>query len=153
MRAVVQRVAEASVSVDGEIVADIGRGLLVLLGVAAQDGPAAADWLADKLVGLRIFDDATGRFDRSVQDVGGSVLVVSQFTLYGDTRKGRRPSFSTAAAPDVAERLYSRVVERIEQRGVPTARGRFGAHMQVRLLNDGPVTLVVDADQPQPAVQ
>jgi D-tyrosyl-tRNA(Tyr) deacylase len=144
VRAVVQRVARASVSVEGRIVAEIGRGLLVLLGVAADDGEAAADWMADKLLGLRIFANDEGKFDRSVAEVGGEVLVVSQFTLYADTRKGRRPSFTGAAAPEHAAPLYQRVVERIG-RGVPVQPGVFGAHMDVELVNDGPVTVIVDS--------
>jgi D-aminoacyl-tRNA deacylase len=144
VRAVVQRVARASVTVEGRVVGAIGRGLLVLLGVATDDGEKVADWLADKLLGLRIFEDADGKLDLSVMEVGGAVLVVSQFTLYADTRKGRRPSFAGAAAPGHAEPLYERVVERIG-RSVPVQRGSFGARMRVELVNDGPVTLVVDS--------
>ena len=146
MRAVVQRVREASVDVDGERISHIGRGLLVLLGVSVHDGPSQANWLADKLLGLRIFENAEGRFDASVTDVGGAVLVVSQFTLYGDTRKGRRPSFTAAAPGPQAEPLYERVVAGIAARGVPVGSGRFGAHMAVTLVNDGPVTLLIDSD-------
>jgi len=144
VRAVVQRVSRASVSVDGRIVGRIGTGLVVLLGVATGDREGAADWLADKLLDLRIFENAAGRFDRSVTEVGGEVLVVSQFTLYADTRKGRRPSFSGAAVAGDAEPLYERVVERIARR-VPVQRGMFGARMHVELVNDGPVTLIVDS--------
>jgi D-tyrosyl-tRNA(Tyr) deacylase len=147
VRAVVQRVSRAAVSVDGRVVARIGRGLLVLLGVAADDGEAVADWMADKLLGLRIFANDAGKFDRSVADVGGEVLVVSQFTLYADTRKGRRPSFVGAAPPEHAAPLYERVVERIA-RGVPVQPGVFGAHMDVELVNDGPVTVIVDSAPP-----
>ncbi len=146
MRAVVQRVARASVSVDGEIVGQIGRGLLVLLGVAVGDAEQEADWMADKLVGLRIFENAAGKFDQSVRDVGGAIMVISQFTLYGDARKGRRPSFTAAAGRPLAETLYRRVIERIAGQGIPAVCGRFGARMQVSLLNDGPVTLVIDSD-------
>jgi len=146
MRAVVQRVREASVEVAGSELAHIDRGLLVLIGVAARDAPGQAEWLADKLVGLRIFENAAGKFDASVADVGGAVLVVSQFTLYADTRKGRRPSFSDAAAPELAEPLYERVVAAIAARGVPVGSGRFGAHMAVRLINDGPVTILLDSE-------
>jgi D-tyrosyl-tRNA(Tyr) deacylase len=144
MRAVVQRVARASVSVEGRTVGSIGPGLLVLLGVAADDGEAEADWMADKLLGLRIFANEAGKFDRSVTDVGGEMLVVSQFTLYADTRKGRRPSFIGAAAPDHAVPLYERVLERLG-RSVAVQRGVFGAHMDVELVNDGPVTVIVDS--------
>jgi D-tyrosyl-tRNA(Tyr) deacylase len=144
VRAVVQRVAHASVRVEGEVIGSIGRGLLVLLGVAAEDREAAADWIADKLVGLRIFENADGRFDRSVAEVGGRILLVSQFTLHADTRKGRRPSFAGAAAAAVAEPLYERVAARIAE-SVPVERGRFGARMQIELVNDGPVTVIVDS--------
>lgn len=146
MRAVIQRVREASVDVDGERVGHIGRGLLVLLGVSVHDGPRQADWMADKLLGLRVFENAEGKFDASVVDIGGAVLVVSQFTLYGETRKGRRPSFSAAAPAAQAEPLYERVVAAIAGRGVAVGAGRFGAHMAVSLVNDGPVTLVLDSD-------
>ena len=143
MRAVVQRVLRASVRIDGRAAAEIGRGLLVLLGVGRHDDARAADWTADKMAGLRIFADAAGKFDRSVSEIGGAVLVVSQFTLYGDTRKGRRPSFSSAADPRLAEPLYLRVVERLRGLGIETHHGVFGADMQVELVNDGPVTLIV----------
>ena len=145
MRAVIQRVSQASVVVDGEAVGRIDRGLLVLVGVSTTDGPADADWLADRLVGLRIFENDAGRFDASVVDVGGAVLVVSQFTLYGDTRKGRRPSFTAAAPGPQAEPLYERVVAAIAARGVPVGTGRFGARMQVQLVNEGPVTILLDS--------
>jgi D-aminoacyl-tRNA deacylase len=146
MRAVIQRVREASVDVDGEPVGRIDRGLLVLIGVRLQDGHRQADWLVDKLLGLRVFDRAENTFDASVVDVGGAVLVVSQFTLYADTRKGRRPSFSDAAPAGVAEALYDRVIATIAGRGVRVAAGRFGAHMAVRLVNDGPVTILLDSE-------
>ena len=145
MRALVQRVTEARVDVDGERVAQIGRGLLVLLGVTPRDGVVDADWMAEKLVGLRIFENPPGRFNDSVAEVGGAVLVVSQFTLYADIRKGRRPSFTDAAPASHSEPLYERVAEAIARRGVPVGRGRFGAHMQVASVNDGPVTIVVDS--------
>jgi D-tyrosyl-tRNA(Tyr) deacylase len=144
MRAVVQRVSEASVTVDGEVVARIGRGLLVLLGIAAGDGPEAAEWMAEKLAGLRIFENESGKFDRSVAEVGGAMLIVSQFTLCADTRKGRRPSFAAAAPPERAVPLYERVAARVAALGLPVETGRFGARMQVHLVNDGPVTVVVD---------
>ncbi len=146
MRAVIQRVREASVDVDGERVGHIGRGHHVLLGVSVHDGSGEADWMADKLLDLRVFENREGKFDASVVDVGGAVLVVSQFTLYGDTRKGRRPSFSAAAPAAQAEPLYERVVAAIADRGVPVGTGRFGARMAVSLVNDGPVTLLLDSD-------
>jgi D-tyrosyl-tRNA(Tyr) deacylase len=144
MRAVVQRVSRAGVTVDGEVVGTIGRGLLVLLGVAPSDTEAGARWLADKVVGLRIFPDDEGKMNRDVSEAGGGVLVVSQFTLYGDARKGRRPSFIGAAQPALAEPLYEAFVVAVRAQGVPAATGRFGAMMQVELVNDGPVTLLVD---------
>ena len=145
MRAVVQRVSRAGVTIDGEVVGAMGCGLLVLLGVAPTDTEAEARWLADKVVGLRIFPDADGKMNRDVVEAGGVVLAVSQFTLYGDCRKGRRPSFAGAAAPDLAEPLYEAFVAAIRTHGVPVATGRFGAMMQVELVNDGPVTLLLDA--------
>jgi D-tyrosyl-tRNA(Tyr) deacylase len=144
MRAVVQRVSRAGVTVDGEVVGTIGRGLLVLLGVAPSDTEAEARWLADKVVGLRIFPDDEGKMNRDVTEAGGGVLVVSQFTLYGDARKGRRPSFIGAAQPALAEPLYEAFVAAVRAQGVPAATGRFAAMMQVELVNDGPVTLLVD---------
>jgi D-tyrosyl-tRNA(Tyr) deacylase len=140
MRALVQRVSRARVEVGGEEVGAIGPGLLVLLGVRRGDTAAAADKLARKLQALRIFEDADGRMNLSVQDVGGEVLCVSQFTLYGDTRKGNRPSFVEAAPPVEAEALYARVREALGAKG-----GRFGAHMEVELVNDGPVTILVES--------
>ncbi len=146
MRAVVQRVAQASVTVAGTTVAAIDAGLLVLVGVAHGDTAQDAAALVDKLLGLRIFPDGEGRMNLSVVDVGGGVLVVSQFTLLGSVRKGRRPSFSEAALPAVAEPLVDGVVAMIEERGVAAAAGAFGAHMAVSLVNDGPVTLVLDIE-------
>jgi D-tyrosyl-tRNA(Tyr) deacylase len=145
VRAVVQRVASASVVVDGETVGAIDGGLLVLLGVAVGDGEAEAAALVDKVVGLRIFPDDEGRMNRSVADVRGDILLVSQFTLLADVRKGRRPSFVGAADPSVAEPLVAWASERIRAAGIGCATGRFGAHMSVRLENDGPVTVVLDA--------
>ena len=145
MRAVVQRVSKARVLVGDEVAGEIGRGLLVLLGVTHDDTAEQARWLADKIVGLRIFNDAGGKMNCSLADVGGSVLVVSQFTLYGDCRKGRRPSFIEAAPPEKAIPLYGAFVNAVRALGVPTATGRFGAMMQVELTNDGPVTLIVDS--------
>jgi len=144
MRAVVQRVSSCRVVVSGEVVGQIGRGLVVLLGVRTGDTEAQARWLADKVVGLRIFEDDQGKMNVSVADAGGSVLVVSQFTLYGDCEKGRRPSFIDAARPEVAEPLYEGFVNAVRLHGVPVATGRFGAMMQVELVNDGPVTLILD---------
>ena len=145
MRAVVQRVSRASVSVDGAIVGATGPGLLVLLGVALRDGDAEVAWMAEKVATLRIFADHDGKMNRSVLDVGGGALVVSQFTLYGDVRKGRRPSFVQAAPPGTAEPLYGRFCAALAGLGVAVARGVFGADMAVHLVNDGPVTLVIDS--------
>jgi len=139
MRAVVQRVSSASVSVDGERIAAIGPGLLVLLGVHGDDHDAGADRLASKLLALRVFDDADGRMNHSVVETGGEILCVSQFTLYGDTSGGNRPSFLDAASPVIAERLYDRVCEALGAK-----RGRFGARMAVEAAGDGPVTLIVE---------
>lgn len=144
MRALVQRVSRASVTVAGEEVGAIGTGLLVFLGVGVEDTSEDADYLAEKLVHLRIFEDEEGKMNRSLLDIGGAMLAVSQFTLYGDCRRGRRPSFSAAARPEVAEPLYERFVEQVRKRGVEVAKGRFGASMQVALVNDGPVTLWLD---------
>jgi D-tyrosyl-tRNA(Tyr) deacylase len=144
MRAVVQRVRSARVLVDGHVTGDIGPGLLVLLGVTHDDSEEQSAYLAGKIVGLRIFEDDAGRMNRAVTDVSGSVLVVSQFTLYGDCRKGRRPSFDAAARPDHAVALYERFADRVRALGVPVSTGVFGAHMQVELVNDGPVTLILD---------
>ena len=145
MRAVVQRVSRAAVTVDGETTGEIGDGLLVLLGVAAGDGDADAEALAAKVAGLRVLGDEHGAMNRSVADTGGAVLVVSQFTLLADVRKGRRPSFIAAAPPEDAARLVRRFEEALAAAGVPVERGRFGAHMQVDLCNDGPVTIVIEA--------
>ena len=145
MRAVVQRVRHASVRVEGEIVGAIGHGLLVLLGVDVSDAPPDAEYLAEKIVGLRIFNDPEGKFNLSLEDVGGAVLLVSQFTLHGDCRKGRRPSFIAAARPEQAIPLYERVGALLREKGVDVANGVFGAHMEVELLNDGPVTLLLDS--------
>ncbi len=138
--------SRATVSIEGEIVGEIGRGLLVLVAAAPEDGEADAAALADKLMGLRIFRDDAGKMNRSVVDVGGSVLVISQFTLYGEVRRGRRPSFAAAAPPEVAEPLLEAVVRGVAARGVPVATGRFGAMMEVSLVNDGPVTLVIEVE-------
>ncbi|NIA11528.1 MAG: D-tyrosyl-tRNA(Tyr) deacylase [Nitrospiraceae bacterium] len=146
MRSVVQRVSEASVTVGGEVVGAIGKGLLVLLGVSRGDTEEDAKLLASKIAVLRIFSDDRGKFNLSLLDVEGSALVVSQFTLHANVRKGRRPSFNNAAPPEVAEPLVNRFVELLEQEGVHVETGRFGATMQVRLCNDGPVTLILDTE-------
>jgi D-tyrosyl-tRNA(Tyr) deacylase len=145
MRAVVQRVSESSVAVGPEVVGRIGRGLLVLLGVAKTDTERESDYLAEKIVNLRIFEDEGGRLNRSLIEVGGEVLIVSQFTLLADCRKGRRPSFTAAAEPDQANRLYEHFVKRTAAAGVPVKTGRFQAFMQVALVNDGPVTLIIES--------
>jgi D-aminoacyl-tRNA deacylase len=145
MRAVIQRVSEARVIVEGETVGEIGAGLMVLVGVRTDDGPADVDCIADKIVNLRIFEDADGKLNRSVLEAGGKVLIVSQFTLYGDARRGRRPGFTDAAAGEAANGLYESVCRRVEESGVSVERGRFGAHMQVALTNDGPVTILLDS--------
>ncbi|KAB8142546.1 D-tyrosyl-tRNA(Tyr) deacylase [Chloroflexia bacterium SDU3-3] len=146
MRAIIQRVQKASVTVEQQIVGEIGQGLLVLLGVGHSDSPDEARSLAEKIAQMRIFADADGKFDRSLIDVGGSVLVVSQFTLYADTRRGRRPSFTDAARPEQAEPLVRDFCEALRGMGLPTATGQFGAHMDVALINDGPVTIMLDTD-------
>ena len=146
MRAVVQRVSAARVLISEGEVGRIGPGLLALIGAAVGDGDADAEALADKIAGLRVFADDEGKMNRSVVDTGGEVLVVSQFTLLADVRKGRRPSFTAAASPDDAERLVERVVARLEGSGIACATGRFAAHMEVELTNDGPVTIVIDTE-------
>ena len=145
MRAVVQRVSRAAVRVDGAEVGGIGRGLLVLLGVGREDAAEDADALADKIANLRVFADEAGQMNLSALQVGGGVLVVSQFTLFGDARRGRRPSYSAAAAAEVANELYRRFVAQVAAAGLPIAEGVFRAHMEVELVNDGPVTLLLDS--------
>src|SRR5579862_4971881 len=145
MRAVVQRVSRASVTVEGRMIGEIGPGLLVLLGVSSDDAEADADYLAEKIAGLRIFEDQDGKMNRSVVDVGGAVLAVSQFTLYGDVRRGKRPSFDAAARPERARELYAYFVAQIRQRGLPCETGQFQAMMSVALVNEGPVTLLLDS--------
>ena len=145
MRAVVQRVSSASVTVAGEVVGQIGRGFLVLLGVAVDDGQEDLIYLAQKVVGLRVFEDADGKMNLSLGDVGGAMLVVSQFTLYGDCRKGRRPGFVDAARPDQADPLYRNFVAEVRGQGIQVETGRFQTEMQVSLVNDGPVTLLLDS--------
>jgi D-tyrosyl-tRNA(Tyr) deacylase len=144
MRAVIQRVRRASVTIDGEVFGRIDRGLLILLGITHKDTSAEARWLAEKIVGLRIFNDAEGKMNLGLTDVGGSTLVVSQFTLYGDAQKGRRPSFIAAARPEEAVPLYEAFINGIKAIGVPVQTGRFGAMMDVELVNEGPVTLILD---------
>ena len=150
MRAVLQRVRRAQVTVAGEVVGQIGQGLLVLLGVEQGDTQADAQQLADKTVQLRIFDDAGGKMNLSLTDVGGSLLVVSQFTLLGDCRKGRRPSFIQAAPPELAERLYEAFIAAAAVQGIPVATGRFRAAMDVELVNEGPVTMMLDSKDKEP---
>ncbi len=146
MRAVIQRVTHASVSVDDAVVGEIGPGLLVLLAAGAGDTENEARWLAHKTANLRIFGDAEGKLNLSVQAIGGSVLVVSQFTLYGDIRRGFRPSFTRAAPPEIAEALVNVYVDALRATGIPVATGVFRAHMQVSLLNDGPVTIILEKE-------
>jgi D-tyrosyl-tRNA(Tyr) deacylase len=145
MRAVVQRVSESSVAVGPEVVGRIGRGLLVLLGVSKTDTEKESDYLAEKIVNLRIFEDEGGRLNRSLIEVGGEMLVVSQFTLLADCRKGRRPAFTAAAEPELAARLYEHFVRQTAKLGIPVQTGRFQALMAVSLVNDGPVTLIIDS--------
>lgn len=145
VRAVVQRVSRAKVTVNGCIVGEIGLGLLVLLGVGRDDSESDVNYTAEKIAGLRIFEDADGKMNRSVVEVGGSVLAVSQFTLYGDVRRGKRPSFDDAAPPEIARRLYELFVERIRAAGLRCETGRFQEMMQVELVNEGPVTVLLDS--------
>lgn len=144
MRAVLQRVSRSRVTVEERVVAEIGRGVVILVGVGHGDTEAEARWLAEKCAGLRIFEDAQGKTNLALGDVGGAAIVVSQFTLLADARKGRRPSFTDAAAPDRAEPLVRLFSEHLASRGVPTQQGLFGAHMQVELVNDGPVTILLE---------
>ncbi len=144
MRVVLQRVSSASVRVDGNVIGDIGPGLVLLIGIHRNDTDEDMHYVMDKCVHLRIFSDETGKMNHSVLDMGGELLVVSQFTLYGDTRKGRRPGFDQAGRPDMAEPLYERAVARLRDHGLQVATGRFGADMQVDLINDGPVTLIIE---------
>jgi D-tyrosyl-tRNA(Tyr) deacylase len=144
MRAVVQRVNQARVLVEGKVIAEIKQGLLCFVGVGKGDQEADADYLAAKIPQLRIFEDAEGRFNRSLFDIKGAILVVSQFTLFGDCRKGRRPSFSDAAEPAQARELYQRFIAKLKENAIPVAQGEFQAHMEVELVNDGPVTLLLD---------
>ena len=146
MRALVQRVTQASVTVDGEVLGQIGPGLVVLLGIAGTDGPSEIEYIVSKAVNLRIFADAEGRFNLSALEVAADLLVVSQFTLYGDTRRGRRPSFSRAAAPDEASVLFAKTLDAFRDTGLTVETGRFQAYMNVAIHNDGPVTIMLDSD-------
>lgn len=145
MKALIQRVKSAQVRVSSEIIGEIGVGWLVFLGIARSDSGQEIDKLVDKILGLRLFADSDGRFNRAVNDVGGSILVVSQFTLYADCSRGRRPSFTDAADPDTANKLYEQFITEMSARGLPVASGRFGADMEVSLINDGPVTILLDS--------
>ena len=147
MRAVIQRVSSARVRVEGKILGEIGKGFLVLLGVGKEDTEKDADWLAEKIVGLRVFEDEQGKFNFSLKEVGGEILIVSQFTLYGDCRKGRRPSFDHSAPPELAEKLYNYFVEKVKEKGIKVATGKFQALMEVELVNQGPVTLIIDTQK------
>ena len=147
MRACIQRVTQAAVTVNGELVSRIGKGFLVLLGVGAEDTKEEAIKLAEKIIGLRVFEDQAGKMNLSLQEVSGEILVVSQFTLFADCRKGRRPSFTGAAPPELAEQLYEFFVNYIAQKGIPVRTGRFREHMLVELVNDGPVTIWLDSKE------
>lgn len=147
MRAVIQRVSSARVSVDGNTIGRIGNGLLIFLGVGETDTEADLKYIADKSVGLRIFSDENDKMNLSVEDIGGEILVISQFTLYGDCRKGKRPSFSKSMEPVAAKRMYEQFIAELEGRGINTAHGEFGADMKVELLNDGPVTILLDSSK------
>lgn len=150
MRAIIQRASTARVEVEGRVTGEIGRGVLVLLGVGHGDTEADADYLADKIVHLRIFNDPQGKMNLSLVDIGGKALVVSQFTLYGDVRRGRRPSYTDAAEPEMANRLYEYFVQRVRALGIATETGVFQADMKVTLTNDGPVTITMDSKTPRP---
>ena len=147
MRAVLTRVTSASVTIDGDVVGQIGQGFLILLGVGPEDTPEVSRYLAEKCLGLRVFEDENGKMNRSLEDVQGQVLVVSQFTLYGNCRKGRRPSFTEAAPPDLGNRMYEQFLADCAALGFPPQHGRFGADMKVASVNDGPVTLILDTDE------
>ncbi|HSH35807.1 D-aminoacyl-tRNA deacylase [Schnuerera sp.] len=145
MRAVIQRVTEASVKVEENIVGKIDKGLLVLLGVGEEDNDKDLEYMVDKVLGLRIFEDDNGKMNLSLLDIGGEILIISQFTLYGDVRKGKRPSFTKSAHPDIAKDIYLKFVEKCKEKGIKTEEGIFGANMDVSLINDGPVTIIIDS--------
>ena len=147
MRAVVQRVSKASVSSQGQTIGSIGEGLVILLGIKKDDTIQEAQWMADKIVHLRIFEDESGKMNRSLVDIGKEMLIVSQFTLYGDCRKGRRPGYSTAAQPETAEPVYHKFIELVKNHQIRTATGKFQAMMEVNIVNNGPVTLLLDSDK------
>jgi len=147
MKVVLQRVSEAKVTVEGRVTGEIGQGLMLLVGIGQEDAEQDLTWMADKVAGLRVFEDEAGKMNLSVEDVGGAILSVSQFTLYGDCRKGRRPNFMGAARPEAASEFYERFNERLRQRGLRVETGVFGAMMDVSLVNDGPVTLILDSRQ------
>jgi D-tyrosyl-tRNA(Tyr) deacylase len=147
MRAVIQRVSSASVQVGAKLTGEIGAGILVFLGIHHNDGEPEIKWMTDKISNLRIFDDSTGKMNHSLIDTGGSILVVSQFTLYGDCRKGRRPGYSAAAPPEQANALYEQFISQLAANGIKTASGKFQTHMDVSLVNDGPVTLLLDSNK------
>ncbi len=147
MRAVVQRVRHASVRIDNNTTGQIGYGLVILLGIRGDDTVRDLQWMADKIVNLRIFEDDEGKMNRSLADINAEMLIVSQFTLYGDCRKGRRPGYSSAAPPEIAEPIYDRFIEEIKSRGIKTATGTFRAMMEIELVNDGPVTLLLDSEK------
>ncbi len=147
MRAIVQRVDHAKVEVEGKLIGEIGKGLLVLLGVGENDTIKDLDYMVDKVLGLRIFQDENDKMNLSLVDIGGEILVVSQFTLYGDVRKGKRPSFSSSAKPELAEKLYEEFIVRCRDKGLKTSQGSFGADMDVSLLNQGPVTIMLDSEK------
>lgn len=147
MRAVVQRAKKASVTVDGKIIGTIKKGIVVLLGVQASDDQSAIQWMADKIINLRIFEDENNKMNLSLKDTGGEMLIVSQFTLYGDCRKGRRPGYSKAAPPAIAEKIYEKFVNEVRKNNIGVATGQFQAMMDVELINDGPVTLMLDSDK------
>jgi D-tyrosyl-tRNA(Tyr) deacylase len=144
MRIVAQRVARSSVTVGGEVIGEIGPGLCILVGVAPEDTEREAVWAADKITGLRVFEDADGKMNRSLSEIGGEALVISQFTLYADCRRGRRPSFSKAAPPDAAKAIYESFAKRMSERGSTVRTGIFGADMRVEIINEGPVTIILD---------
>lgn len=145
MRAVVQRVSQASVKVNNEIVGEIANGLLVLLGVGKEDDTKDLDYMVEKILGLRIFEDEQGKMNLSLMDIGGEILIISQFTLFGDVKKGKRPSFTTSGDPEIAEKMYMQFIDKCIEKGVSTEKGIFGADMKVNLTNDGPVTILIDS--------